>query len=231
MPPVVRDHEGVQTRPGVAHAGHEVGAFADAALGEHDVGECVVGPGLFAAHVHGVACGGFGAVEQVALLPAKGEHAVQVGHVGSRGHGLQRQAQHAGGVAPVEQMVLAELEGGQVARVLAGLFFVQGNGAGHVTVDPGSNSGHKTLLAVAGLGGVGKRLVDEGAGVARCVGRFGKHVQRGAAGLHDGAGVLRRVQHIHRAGFAGDEAFDEVVQRRCAGGVTQSDGVAQAVGQ
>ncbi len=92
----MRDHEGVQAGPGVAHAGHEVGTFADAALGQHDVGQCVVGPGLFAAQADGVACGAFGLLQAVALLPAKGQHAVQVGHLGRCGQGLQCQAQHAG---------------------------------------------------------------------------------------------------------------------------------------
>ena len=55
---------------------------ADAALGQHHMGQCVVGPGLFAAPVDGVAGGGFGFFEPVALLPAKGQHAVQVGYIG-----------------------------------------------------------------------------------------------------------------------------------------------------
>lgn len=127
-------------------------------------------------------------------------------------------------------MVLAELEGGQVTRVQAGLFLVQRNGAGQVTMNPGGDGGHKALFTLAGLCSVGQRLIDEGAGVARGVGRLGKHVQRRAAGLHDGAGVSGCVQHVHRTGFAGDEAFDKVIQCGGAGRVMQSDGVAQAIG-
>jgi hypothetical protein len=114
--------------------------------------------------------------------------------------------------------------------VQAGLLFVQGDGAGQVAIDPGGDGGHKASLTLAGLCGVGQCLGDEGAGVAGCVGRLGKHVQCGAAGLHDGAAVRRCAQDVHRARLAGDEAFHEVVERRRAGRIVQRGGVAQAVG-
>ena len=43
-----------------------------------------------------------GFFEPVALLPAKGQHAVQVGHIGGGVLRLQGQAQHGGRVAAVE---------------------------------------------------------------------------------------------------------------------------------
>ena len=231
VPPVVRDHEGVQPRPGVTHAGHEVDAFRNAALGQHHMGQRVVGPRLFAAPVDGVVGGSFGFFEPVALFPAKGQHAVQVGHIGGGVLRLQGQPQHGGRVAAVEAVVLPELERGQVARVQSGLFFVQGDGAGQVAIDPRGHSSHKALLAFAGLVRVGQGLFDEGPGVAGCVGRFGKHVQRRAIGLHQRAGIGLRLQHIHGPGFAGDEALHKVVDGRKAAFIPQRDGVAQAVGE
>jgi hypothetical protein len=115
-------------------------------------------------------------------------------------------------------VVLPELERGQVARVQSGLFFVQGDGAGQVAIDPRGHSSHKALLAFAGLVRVGQGLFDEGPGVAGCVGRFGKHVQRRAIGLHQRAGIGLRLQHIHGPGFAGDEALHKVVCEACMDG-------------
>lgn len=55
----------------------------------------VLGPGFLAAQGDGVTGRSLGLLEAVALLPAKGQHAVQVGHLGRSGQGLQGQAQHA----------------------------------------------------------------------------------------------------------------------------------------
>jgi hypothetical protein len=54
-------------------------------------------------------------------------------------------------VAAVEQVVLPELERGQVARAFARLFFVQGDGAGQVAIHPGLHGLHEALLAGRGL--------------------------------------------------------------------------------
>ena len=90
------------------------------------------------------------------------------------------------------------------------------------------------LVATVQAGGlvrVGQGLFDEGPGVAGCVGRFGKHVQRRAIGLHQRAGIGLRLQHIHGPGFAGDEALHKVIEGRDAAFIPQRDGVAQAVGE
>jgi hypothetical protein len=81
-----------------------------------------------------------------------------------------------------------------------------------------------------------QRLFDVRPGIGRRIARFGKHVQRGAVRLHDGAqfGVCTPIGNRQRrngARLAGDEAFDEIIDRAQAGRVLQRDGIAQAVGQ
>ncbi|WP_339823680.1 hypothetical protein [Sulfitobacter dubius] len=56
-------------------------------------------PRLIVAQFHRAAGGGLGPVEQVALLVAKGDHAVGIGNVLGLGQGFQRHAQHASGIA------------------------------------------------------------------------------------------------------------------------------------
>jgi hypothetical protein len=190
--------------------------------------ERVVGPGLLAAQVNGMARSGLGFAQVVALLPAKGQHAVQVGHVGrSALHGA-RQAQHAGRVATVEQVVLAELDGHEVAWELGRLLLVQADRGVDVAGCPGGHGGDEAALAQRGFGGL--RAGQVGAGVGRGRGRLGEHVQRGAVGLHAGAVVLvSSLQDAHGPGFARDEAAHEVVDPVQARGVLQRDGVAQTV--
>ena len=96
VPPVVRDHEGVKARPGATDLAHEINALLHTALGQHDVGERVMRPRLLAAQGDGVARRCLCPFEEMALLPGKGRHAVQVRHVGRRRQRGQRHAQHAG---------------------------------------------------------------------------------------------------------------------------------------
>lgn len=49
MPPVVGVHERIQALPVAADAFQEVDAFLDPALGQHHVGQRVLGPGLTSA--------------------------------------------------------------------------------------------------------------------------------------------------------------------------------------
>jgi hypothetical protein len=110
---------------------------ADAPLRDHHVRQRVLGPGLLGPDGQRAPRRRFGLLQQVALLPGEGRHAVQVGHLGGRVQGRLHDAQHAGRVAEIEQVVLAELERGQVARVLARLLLVQRDRARQVALDPG----------------------------------------------------------------------------------------------
>ena len=146
VPPVVGEHEGVQSGPGRADRAHEVQPLLKPALGQQHMGQCVVGPGLLVAQRDGVASRRFGLRQQVALFPGEGCHAVHVGHIVTGWQGLQRQTQHAGRVAGVEQVVLAELDRGQVTRAIARLFLVQRDGAGQVAFRPGRDRCHEAPL-------------------------------------------------------------------------------------
>ena len=148
------------------------------------------------------------------------------------GQGRQCQPQHAGAVALIEQVVLPQLERHQVAREGACLFFVQRDGPCQVSLDPGCHCRHEPLLAFGGGGGVAERQRDERPCMDRPVGGLGKHVQCGTGGLHDGTVVaVADLQDIGDPCLAGNEAFDEVVQRTQAGRIGKTDRVAQAVGQ
>jgi hypothetical protein len=230
VPPVVRDHERVQVRPLTAHRVHEVAPLGDAPLRDHHVRQRVLGPGLLGLDRQRAARRRFSLLQQVALLPGEGRHAVQIGHLGGRVQRRLHDAQHAGRVAEVEQVVLPELERGQVARVLARLLLVQRDRARQVALDPGRHGLDKPLLARRDPHGGAARGLDERPGVARRIARFGKHVQRGTAGLHQRAGVgVGHLQDIDHARLAGDEAFDEIVQRAEAVGVCEADGVTKKV--
>ena len=231
VPPVVRDHEGVQPGPGGAAVPHKRQAFGEAPLGQHHVRQSVLCPRFLGTHGDGLARRRFGLRQQMALFPAKRRHAVYIRHVSRMGQGSQCQAQHAGRVALVEQMVLAELEGHEIARIFPGQLLVQADGTGNVAVHPRGDCGCKTLFTRAGGRRVGQGRRDEGTRVRGRVGRLGEHVQGSAIRLHDGAAVARaNVQDVHRPCFAGDKTFDEIVHRRQAGWVLQMDRVAQAVG-
>jgi hypothetical protein len=161
---------------------------------------------------------------QVALFPGEGQHAVQLGHVGGLGQGLPGHAHHVGRAPQVEQVVLPQLERGQVARELAGLLLVQDDGALQIAIDPGGHGGHPALLAPGGAGAGRQRALNEWPGIHRPFARFGKHVQRRTGGLGHGAVVgLGQLQDIRHAGLAAQKAFNKVVQRAQAFGVVQRD--------
>jgi hypothetical protein len=125
-------------------------AFGEPPLREHHVRQRVVRPRLLAPHRDGRRALASASSQEVALLPAEGQHAVQVGHVGRRRAGRPAPAQHAGRVAAVEQVVLAQLERHQVARMFARLFLVQRDGARDVAVGPGGDGRDEALLARRG---------------------------------------------------------------------------------
>ena len=94
VPPQVAAHEGGQALPALAEALQLGGAFGQPAVGQHHMGQRMLGPGLGRLHRQCAAGAVLGLVEPVALLPAEGQQAVQRGHVGGGGFRMQRQAQH-----------------------------------------------------------------------------------------------------------------------------------------
>ena len=124
---------------------------------------------------------------------------------------------------------MAELEGGEVTRMLAGLLVVQLDGAGHVAIDPGLDGVHEAHLSRTGLDGGVQRTFDEGPRIGRAVARFGKHVQRRAVRLHDGAFIAGGVEHVDCPCLAGDEALHEVVRCSKALAMLQRQPIAQRV--
>ena len=119
-------------------------------------GQGVVGPGLFAAHGDRFSRGGLGLPQPVALFPGEGEHAVQVGHVaGGRQRG-QGHAQHVRRVACVEQVIVTELERGEIARIVARLFLVQVYGTMDVALYPGRDGLDEALLTRRATGPPGR---------------------------------------------------------------------------
>ena len=157
---------------------------------------------------------------------------MDVSHFRRVRQGGQGHAQHAGCIALVKQVVLAQFERRQVARKILRLLLVQGHGAWNIAVDPGRHRRHEDLLARAGGRCLAQCLVDKRARVYPTGWRLGKHVQGSAIRLHYGAvlGVGNR-QDVDRTRFAGDKSFNEVIQRSQAGRVFQMDRVAQAVAQ
>ena len=131
-------------------------AFDQPALREQHVRQRVVRPGLLAPHGHGLPRGCFGLLEKMALLPGKGKHAVQEGDVGRGRQRRERHAQHAGRVAAIEQVVVAQLERSQVAREGARLLLVQRDRARDVAVYPGRDRGDEALLTRRGARGTGE---------------------------------------------------------------------------
>ncbi|MCY1532757.1 hypothetical protein D9M68_680460 [compost metagenome] len=231
MPPVVRDHEGVEPGPGVAHAAHERQPLGQPAFGEHHVRQRMVRPRLLAAQADRTARAGLGLAQQVALLVAEGRHAVHVGHLGRGRQRREREPQHAGTVAGVEAVVLAQLHRHQVALMLARLLGMQRDGACDVAVGPGLDGGDVALLARRGARRTGAGLVEEGPRVGRGLARFGEQVQRRAVGLHDRAGIaFGQRQQVHGARLGREKAHDEVVDQREAGGVVERERIAEAVG-
>ncbi len=93
VPPVVGVHEGVEAVPVALHALQEVDAFFDPALGQQHVGQGVLGPGLVGLQREGLAGGGFGVFEQVALFIGEGQQAVAVGDIRCGLAGLEGNAQ------------------------------------------------------------------------------------------------------------------------------------------
>ena len=112
----------------------------------------VVCPRLLAAHRNALARSGFGLVQQVALLPCKGRHAMQVGHVARMGQCGQRQTQHAGRITQIEPVVLPQLDRHQIARKLMRLLFMQRCSEGDITIHPGRDAGHKAAFTHGGTG-------------------------------------------------------------------------------
>ncbi len=110
VPPVVGDHEGVQPGPGRAAVLHELQTLLEPTLGQHHMGQGVLGPGFALRHGQGRARGGLCLRHPMALLPGERRHAVHLRHVRCGGQCRQRQAQHAGRIAPIETVVLAQLD-------------------------------------------------------------------------------------------------------------------------
>ena len=231
VPPQVAAHEAGERAPRCADLVHQVRAFGQAAVGQHHMGQRMLGPGFGRLHGQRAAGCRLGQVEPVALLPAEGGQAVHRRHLGCGGHRRQGQLQQRGCVAQVEGVVLAQLDGSQVARVVVRQRGVQRQRAADVAVDPaGHRLGH-AALAVGGrqVGGAGAGQV--GAGLGRAGGRFTEHPQHGRPGLHHQAVVhIGRRQHLQDAGRVAQEAVDEAVHRRRAVGVLQRDRVAEGVG-
>ena len=232
VPPVVGQHERVQPGPGGACRLHEVKPLLQAALGQQHMGQRMVGPGLPVQHGDGSPRRRLGRLQQVALLPGKGCHAVHVRHICAGAQPVQGQTQHAGGIACIEQVVLAELDRCEVAREFLGLLLVQVDGLRQVARCPGAHCGHKTTFSGAdGLisqSSLGPR--DEGRSIRPGLTGLGKQVQRRAAGLYQRAAVgLGHLQDIDHPCLTSDQALNKVVHRLQAGRGIQRDHIAQAV--
>ncbi len=106
--------------------------------------------------------GAFGVGQQVALFIAEGDHAVDVGRIRAGGQGVEAHAQHAGRVAEVEEVVLADLDGGEVAGVVLRDGFAEADGGGDVSARPGGD--HFGVQPFARGGRVGQRAGDVGGG-------------------------------------------------------------------
>ena len=169
----------------------------------------------------------FGFGQEMALFVRERCHAVQIGHVGSGVLGCKGQAQHAGRVAQVEEQVLAELEGSQVARVRMHLIVEQAERSGDVVRCPGPHRTQEAQLSLTRRYAASCRALEVRPRVDRTVGRFGEQVQCCDAGLHDDAVVvLGRSEDVRYPGFAGDEPADEVVDRGYARRVGEMDLIA-----
>ena len=153
VPPVVGDHEGVQPRPGVAHAGHEVDAFRNAALGQHDMGQGVVAQGSLRHRwmwraAASASLSRWHCSQPKASMPCRG-------HIEWRVAALAGPAAEHGGRVAAGSSGIAELERGQVARVHQGLFLVAGRWRGAMSpFTQARHSSHNALFAgVARSGG------------------------------------------------------------------------------
>ena len=167
LPPVVRLHEGVQAHP-AAGAAHEIEA-PGRALGEHHVGQCVLAQGSRGCSASARAAPGLGpAAAGWAIVPwAKAAMPCNLGHLGRRGQRRQHDAQHARAVAAVEQVVLGELDAGQIARAACS---GSSDGLVEVTAHPGGDGGDERCSRALAPVGPGQRAPDEGAACRRTSG-------------------------------------------------------------
>ena len=120
VPPVVRQHEGIQVGPGVLHLLEKGPALRVAALGQQHMGERVMRPRLLAPAADRVVRGTLGLAEQMALLVGEGDHAVGVGEVVVVRQHRGADSQHPRRVAEIEAVVLGDLGECQVAREMRG---------------------------------------------------------------------------------------------------------------
>ncbi len=231
VPPKMGDHERVQIAPAVMHILQKAGALVDAPLGQHHMGQGVLGPGLLALQPQRLAGGGLGLVQQMALLKGEGGHAVGVGDlpIGLQ-HG-QGRAQHLGEPAQVEVQILADLDHDQIARKGCDGLVAQGQGGRHVILAPGVQHLHGQLFAP---GGAVPRRLGQGQVFGRPrrgLRRLQQHPQNAGIGVGQGAGgiALGRAKNVGGAGLIGQEAFDEVVDRRQGGVILGGDGIAQPI--
>ena len=166
--------------------------------------------GSLRTHADRLACGRLGLASRWHCSQPNAAMPCRYGTSAACGQRGQRQPQHAGRVAPVEQVVLAEFERSQVARDVPAPALRAARSPR--AMSPSTQAATACTKRRSRVGGVYRRCqrcaFDERARVRRAFARLGEHVQRrGARPARSGlSSVLRRARMLRDPRLAGDEA-------------------------
>ena len=212
------------------HAFQEVDAFLDPAPGQQHMGQGVLGPGLVGLQGKGLAGGGFGVFQQVALLIGEGQQAVAVGDIRRRIAGLEGDAQQRRPVAAIELHVLGEFGGEQVPGETFQQLLAEAQHLSQVVGDPGAQQ-RQVQVGPGMSGGGGACPLPVALGQARAFGGLAEHQQDagesiGQARLRIGIGGG---EDRLGAGVIAEKTADERVDAFAGRGVLGVDGVAQVI--
>ena len=162
----------------------------------------------------------------MALFIAEGDHAVGIGNVFRLRQRFERHAQHACGIAQIEQMVLRQFQHRHVARMICSDAVAYGKQLWHIIRNPcGGGINHQRL---AGSDHVAARVRTGkiGGGVLRCHRRFHEHPQHRRIGVDQRAvGVcVRCCDDPCRFGVIAEKSVDEVIDAVEGLGIFHGDG-------
>ena len=211
----MREHEGVETRPGTGDPLEEARPFVHPPAGEHDVRERVLRPRFLALESERRTRRLLGLGQQVTLLVGERRHAVRVGNVRILAEHLDDGAKHGGRIAPVELEVLQQLDHHQIAGESIRGDAGKTDRFRQVARDPCTKHRGVQLLA---LRGSGRRTLSRClifGGTLGGIGRLEQHPQETGVDIGDAAIRIRigGSDDTLRPGLVRQEPLDEVVDR------------------